>query len=108
MSDTVELVQGDQNVDVDFTITDKNTGLAVNLTGATVKLYYRKIGDTALTATVNCTLPGGGSDGKVRAALTAACMVTAGRYEGELETTIGSKIQTVRKKAKFDVRAQIG
>jgi len=108
MTDLVELVQGDQNVDVDFTVTDKNTGLAVNLSGSTVKLYYRKIGDTALTATVIGTLPGGGSDGKVRAALTAACMLNAGRYEGELEITIGTKIQTVRKKAKFDVRAQIG
>jgi len=108
MSDTIELVQGDQNVNVDFTITDKTTGNVVDLTGATTALYYRKIGDAVLTDTVVGTLPGGGADGKVRMALTAACMAAKGRYEAELQITIGAMIQTVRRKAKFDVREQIG
>lgn len=105
--DVIELVQGDQNVDVDFTITDAATGAAVNLSGSTAALYYRAVGASGLTATVNCSLPNAGVDGLVRATLPAACMAVAGQYDGEIEITQGSRIQTIYKKQKFKVREQV-
>lgn len=106
--DQVLLVQGDVNVPIDINLTDASNGDApVDVTGATVRLYYRELGADVLTATVVCTLPNGGADGLVRATLPAACMAKAGTFEGEFEISIGAKVQTVYGKQKFKVRNQV-
>lgn len=105
---TILLVQGDANVDIDVTLTDKSNGdAAIDLTSSDVVLYYRAADGTTLTATIACTKPSGGSDGLVRATLPAACMSVSGPYEGEFEVTTGSKVQTVYDIQKFKVRDQI-
>lgn len=106
--DTILLVQGDQNIDIDITLTDKSNGDApIDVSASTVRLFYRELGADELTATVVCTMPNGGTDGLVRATLPAACMAEAGVYEGEFEIETGSKKQTVYDKQKFKVREQI-
>jgi hypothetical protein len=105
---TIHLVQGDQNIDVDITLTDKaNDNAPIDVSASTVRLFYRKLGADALTATVVCTQPNGGTDGLVRATLPAACMVDVDVYEGEFEIETGSKKQTVYDKLKFKVREQL-
>lgn len=108
MSGSILLVQGDANVEIDITLTDRsNNDAAINVSASTVRLYYKEIGADELTATVVCTLIGDGTDGGVRATLPAVCMEEAGSYEGEFEITTGSKVQTVYDKQKFKVRAQV-
>lgn len=112
--DLIQLGQGDADVDVDLKVFDAN-GSSLNLSTSTAKLYVRAVGETDLLATVTCTFPGGGlpftdTDGAakvlVRATLPAACMVDVGRMEGQLEVTTGSRIQSCKTRAKFNVFAQ--
>lgn len=105
MSDTVKLVQGDADVDIEVTLTDQSDGSAIDISAADVLLFYRKVGASALTATVVCTKPG--AIGKVIATLPAVCMAESGAYVGEFQLTTGSKIQTVNQKQKFRVREQL-
>jgi hypothetical protein len=54
MSDPLYLVQGDTGPQIKVTLTREDTGLAENLTGATVSLHFKKKG----TSTVLFTLTG--------------------------------------------------
>ena len=83
---------------------DSTTWAPINLTGGTVKLRIREVGNATVAATITATLS---------APTTGTCIVqfpsgtwtTAGTYEGELEyTTSGSGIQTVQDLVKFKVR----
>ena len=108
MAKTIKVVQGDANLAFTATITDDETGDPVDLSASTVRLYYREVGGSGTPITVNCTLPGGGTDGVVGATLPASCFVNAGSFEAEVEVTTGSQVKTVPKKQLFEVREQIG
>ena len=111
MTTTIRLVKNDTAPDVDFTLTDAQTGGAINVSNAgdVVRLYFRLKGATALKATITCTKPNGGADGVVRAVWPALSLDTAGEFEGEIEITFSSgKKQTVYNKINFSVRDEIG
>lgn len=108
MSEKIKLVQDDTRPALVTTITDQNTGAAVNITGCTVVLKFRAVGETTLQATV----PGAVTDGAAGqvtfypAAAPAMLQGAPGEYEGEIEVTFpDGQIQTVYDTIKFKVRA---
>ena len=109
MSSTIKLVQNDTGPNVDITLIDPDNGNApLNLSSATINFYFKKVGASGSPLTIVCTKPNGGADGVVRIIWPVGSLAIAGDYEGELEITNGGTVQTVQRKLKFRVRAQIG
>lgn len=104
---TIKLVQGDTRPALNVTITDENTGEPVVLTGATVRLKFRKQGSTTLTSTLTGTITNG-LNGQVSfywASDPTSLSGDAGNYEGEIEITFSDgQIQTVYDTLKFRLR----
>lgn len=109
MADKIKLVSGDFGHKLTVTLTDPGTGAVIDLTGSTVRLFFRQEGAGTLAATVVGTFPNGtGSDGKVDFTWPTPTVLATGEYEGEVEIAVGaSKKQTVYEKLKFKVRAQV-
>lgn len=107
MAEKIKLVQGDTRPAIVCTITDEITGDAISLTGATVLLKFRAVGDATLTATVTGSITDA-ANGKVAfypASAPAMLLGAAGDYEGEIEITFAdSQVQTVYDLLKFKVR----
>ena len=122
MADRIRLVQGDTRPQIVASLQTK-LGTAIDCTGATVRMYFRAEGTTAVLATLNGTLLTGylNADGTVtttapynvagaggRASFNwpvGALNVAAGPYEGEIEITFAdSTVQTVYDLVKFKVR----
>lgn len=107
MTEKIKLVQGDTRPALVCTLTDDVTGLAINLTGATVLMKFRAVGSTTLQATVTGTVTDGPAGKVVFYPASAPEMLQgdAGEYEGEIEITFadGQK-QTVFEPLKFKVR----
>ena len=98
MSEKIKLVQGDTRPAIVVTLTDEKTGAPLNLTGATVRLYFRQVGFTELQATVVASVTDPEQGVCVFFPSTAPEMLSgvAGDYEGEIEITFAdSTIQTV-------------
>lgn len=107
MSEKIKLVQGDTRPAIVVTLTDEKTGSPLNLTGATVRLYFRQVGFTELQATVVASVTDPEQGVCVFFPSTAPEMLSgvAGDYEGEIEITFAdSTIQTVFGVLKFKVR----
>lgn len=118
-SETIPLVQGDTLPQLKLTIRDQNTAAAgkvldpedqstwaiVNLTGATVRLKIREIGDPALKDTLIGTLLNPAA-GEVVFNFNAATLSDAGEYEAEIECEFTGGIQTVYDLLKLRVREQ--
>lgn len=120
-SQTLNLVVGDTLPVLTFTVRDSNTAASgqtldpneqstwapINLTGATVALFVREVGNTTdapveLAGTLITP-----ADGTVAVAFDADTFPEAGVYEGELEITFsGGGVQTVGDLIKFKVRAE--
>lgn len=107
MSDKIKLVSGDNRPYITLTLKDAD-GNVINLTGATVKVYFRAASSTTVLATLTCTLVSGGSTGKVMFNFPGTTLnVDAGQYEGEVEITFSdATVQTVYDVLKFQVRKQ--
>lgn len=106
MADKIKLVQGDSRPQLQLTLTDDTTGDAIDLTSATVRMYFRELGST----TVLDTLVGSITDaaaGQVVIIWNADTLsVPEGDYEGEIEITFSdATIQTVYNTLKFKLRA---
>lgn len=119
--DTINLVSGDSKPELRFTLRDSNTAASgmvldeedpttwapIDLTNQTVKVKFRKLGDSTILDTMTC--------GKTDAANGECYMqwnattldVDAGTYEGEIEMTESNtdKVQTVFDKLKFKIRS---
>jgi hypothetical protein len=119
-SETINLVQGDTLPQLQLTIRDQNaaapgqtldpenpaTWEVINLTGATVRLKIREIGETVLKDTVTGTVTDG-LNGKVVFIFNASTLDTSGLFEAEIEvTTQGGGIQTVYDLIRLQVREQ--
>jgi len=107
MAEKIKLVQGDTKPALVCTITDENTGAAINLTGATVRLKFRLAGAETLTATVTGSVTDGAAGQCAFYPASAPEMLQGepGDYEGEIEITFAdSTVQTVYDLLKFRVR----
>lgn len=121
-SETIPFVVGDTRPLLRMTIRDKNTAASgqtlrpndpttwapIDLTGATVRLYIRLTGTTALLDTITCVLitPAAGT---ITAEIESDTFAVAGTYDGEVEITYSDGgIQTLQDFIKFKVRDQTG
>lgn len=105
MSDIIKLVQGDTLPTITVTLTDEFTGVAVDLTGATVVVKFRAAGSTTLLTTLACTLVGAAAGIFSFSFPSPALDVDPGLYEGEIQVTFsGGEIQSVYDVLKFRVR----
>jgi len=117
-SDTIKYVVGDTLPTLESTLKDSNTAAAgqtldtensdtwaaIDLTGGSVKLRVREVGQTTLIATITGTLVDETS-GRVNFTIPSGTWTTAGTFEGEIEyTTSGGGIHTVQDLIKFKVR----
>lgn len=107
MADKIKLVQGDTRPALVCTITDDTTGAPISLAGSVVRLKFRAVGATSLTATVTGSVTDGPNGVVVFFPATAPEMLAgeAGDYEGEIEITYpDSTVQTVYDVLKFKLR----
>lgn len=107
MAEKIKLVQGDTRPAIVCTITDDTTGLPMALAGAVVRLKFREVGATELTATVvgSVTDSANGVVAFFPASAPAMLQGAPGDYEGELEITFSDgQVQTVYDLLKFKVR----
>lgn len=106
MSSRIRLVQGDNRPYIRLTLRQAD-GAAMNLTDATVVVYFRAAGAPAILATLPCTKINGGAAGEVSFNFPGNTLnVEPGAYEGEIEVNFGGEKQTVYEVLKFSVRAQ--
>tara|TARA_B100000941_G_C28420428_1_gene508527 strand:- start:469 stop:843 length:375 start_codon:yes stop_codon:yes gene_type:complete len=115
---TLRMVKGDTLPELTLTLKDSNTAASgqvldqensdtfanVDITGGTVRIRIRQIGETAILKTVTATITDA-SNGKVTMIFPSDTFPTAGLYEAEVELTKSSgDIQTVVDLIKFNVR----
>ena len=106
MSNVIRLVSGDNRPYIKLTLRDAD-GLPMNLTSATVRVYFRETGTSTILSTLACSLVGDGSTGQAQFNFPNNTLdVPAGAYEGEIEVDFGGEIQTVYDVLKFRVREQ--
>jgi hypothetical protein len=108
---TIKLVQNDTGPDVYVTLNYKDTGLPIDVSNVAdvVRLYFRKLGATALKTTIVASKPNGGADGYVKFVWAPGDLDTVGAYEAEVEITFNTaQIYTIDKKLSLVVREQIG
>jgi hypothetical protein len=119
---TIDLVQGDQLPEIEITLKDSNTAAAgqtldpddattfaaLDLTGGSVRMRVRQVGQTSLIDTLLGTITNA-SEGKVTFVFDSDTLSTTGVLEGEIEfTDSASRTQTVVDLIKFKVRSQFG
>jgi hypothetical protein len=123
MATKIRLVQGDTKPALIVSLTDENSSEPIGINGATVRLYFRALGDTTILATLTGTLLAGkvledgtinsaspfdtpGAGGRVQFNWGANDLTQpAGDYEGEIEITYGDGTkQTVYDLLKFKLR----
>lgn len=107
MAEKIKLVQGDTKPAIVCRLTDDTTGLALGISGATVRLKFRAAGATTLTATVTGTITDGPNGEVVFYPASAPEMLQGepGDYEGEIEITFADNtVQTVYDLLKFKLR----
>lgn len=117
-SETLNLVVGDTLPALNLTLKDRNTAAsgsvldpensatwaAINITGATVRLRIRELGNSAIVDTRVFSVTDGAA-GECVANFSTTTFAAAGTYEGEVEITHGNGgIQTVYDLVKFKVR----
>ena len=106
MAEKIRFVQGDTRPQIQVTLTDENTGAAIDVTGATCRLKFRAAGSSSLLDTLTGTVLNGSSGTVVFAWNLASLNVEPGDYEGEVEVTFPNNggVQTVYELLKFKVR----
>lgn len=96
--------QSESPAGITFDVNDSTTWAPIDITGASVKLRVRKIGSTALDATISGVISDP-ENGVVIVPVTSDAFSVDGLYEGELEVTFsGGGIQTIYDLVKFKVR----
>ena len=119
--ETINLVQGDTNPQLNFTLRDSKTAAsgktldeddsstwaAIDITGYSIELKFRALNSTSVLFTESLGITTA-ADGTCYMIWPANSLdVEAGIYEGELQLTDGnSRVQTVYDKLKFKVREQ--
>lgn len=108
MAEKINLVQGDTGGSLVCTLTDENSGVPLDLTGATCRLKFRQLGSSVIRSTLVGTVINGAA-GIVEfywASDPNSLSGDAGDYEGEIDITFpNGNIQTVYDILKFKLRA---
>lgn len=104
----IKLVQGDNRPYIKMTLTNADgTVVDVSNVSTAVQVLFRQSGTNSVLSTLNCSKPNGGADGVVQFSFPGTTLdVTPGSYEGEIQITFGSEVQTVYDTLKFYVRQQ--
>ena len=103
----INLVQGDTGPQIKVTLTRSDTGLAENVSDATIKMHFRKQGSTSvLFSMTNQSTPDQQSLGVcIFLFSTGQLDIDAGYYEGEVEVVFDSGTrETVYEVVEFYVR----
>ena len=106
---SIKLVQGDNLPIVTLTLTDAQTGNAIDLSAATttVVVKLRAATGTTILSTLSCSKTNGGGDGVVAFNFPNTTLAVApGQYQGEIEMSFNGQILTVFDLLQFTVRAQ--
>ena len=104
---TINLVQGDTGPQIKTTMTREDTGSAQDLTGATIKMHFRKKHTKTLLFSVdNSAGDDDLDDGICIFTFTAGQLdLDAGYYEGEVEVVFsGGTRETIYEKIEFYLR----
>ena len=116
-TETVKFVTGDSLPEVTVNLKDSNTAASgkvldendnttwapINLTGASVKMRIRQVGETTLIKTLTMTITDA-ANGKAATDFPST-FTTAGVFEGEVEITFSTGgVQTIYDLIKFNVR----
>lgn len=106
MAEKIKLVQGDTRPQIQVTLTDENTGLPIDVSGATCRLKFRAAGTSTLVDTLTGTVTNGQAGQVVFTWNSGSLNVDPGDYEGEVEVTFANNggVQTVYELLKFKVR----
>ena len=105
----IKLVQGDNYPTITLTLTDSQTGDALDLSASTtiVLIKFRAVNSTTLLSTITCAKPNGGSDGVVAFYFPNTTLdVSAGNYQGEIEINYNGQYMTIFDVLQFVVRAE--
>jgi len=106
MSKLIKLVQGDNRPYIRLTLTDVDKE-PINLTDATVRVYFREAGAETILSTLVCSIVGDPTEGVVTFNFPGNTLnVEQGIYEGEVEIDFGGETQTVYDILRFNVRDQ--
>jgi|TARA_B100001093_G_scaffold16219_1_gene14786 hypothetical protein len=115
---TLRMVKGDTLPELTITLKDSNTAASgqvldqensdtfanVDITGGTIRIRIRQIGETTILKTVTASITDA-SNGKVSMVFPSDTFPAAGLYEAEVELTKSTgDIQTVVDLIKFNVR----
>ena len=107
MAETFKYVQADTGPQIRVSLTEEDSGDAVNLTGATVTLHFRAAGeDTVLFSRELYVNPETATTGVAILQWEVGDLdVEAGAYEGEIEVVRASGLrETLYDKLKFKIR----
>lgn len=123
MAEKIKLVRNDTKPYIVLSLTDYNTGDSIDVSNATVKMYFRAAGTTTVLATVTASKLAGkvNADGTVNAlapynvpGVGGRCQFAwgstdlaqpAGDYEGEVEISFSDNSkQTLNDLLKFKIR----
>ena len=109
MSNVYELVSGDTAPQIKATITRFDDGSVVDMSGATVRLYFRKKGTTTVLFTMTAANTDDLANGIAVFSFASTDLQNraAGNYEGEIEITYNSNgtKETIFEILNFVIRA---
>ena len=102
----IRLVVGDFGMTHEFTLTNRRTGIAIDLTGVvTALLKLRLAGSTDVLESLSLDIQTPLNEGRLRLTWPAgATDHDPGRYEGEVELTGASSVQTPYQMVQFILR----
>lgn len=103
------LVQGDSGAEWSVDLTDKETGLPIDLTDATgAVMYFRAKGTETVLATINMVVESPATAGHL-SLVWPTLSYDKGHYEGEIEIALtGGGKQTVYDLFRFYIREDVG
>lgn len=87
MSTVIKLVQNDTRPSLVVNFIDKSSGEVINITGCIIRMKFRQVGETTLTATLTGSVLDGNTGLGVFHWSSSPGVLSgeAGMYEGELE-----------------------
>lgn len=101
----IKLVRGDTRPQIKLTLTDEFTNVPVDLTDATVRMYFRAAGGTEILDTLLGAIADAATGQVIFTWKPTTLLVEPGDYEGEVEVTYQpGAIETVYDVLKFKVR----